>query len=99
MIEKRDGNYYVRDLCSTLGTIVNGEPIGDHFRGDAGFGFPVSVRPAASFAEEAIMRTNEDAPDLEEGVTSKRDAKNPALMAGHGLQTSQGTAPMALLTR
>jgi CRP-like cAMP-binding protein len=34
MIEKRDGNYYVRDLCSTLGTIVNGEPIGDHFRSD-----------------------------------------------------------------
>jgi len=34
MIEKRDGNYYVRDLRSTLGTIVNGEPIGDHFRGD-----------------------------------------------------------------
>src|SRR5262249_29507518 len=34
MIEKRDGNYYVRDLCSTLGAIVNGEPIGDHFRGD-----------------------------------------------------------------
>ena len=34
MIEKRDGNYYVRDLCSTLGTIVNGEPIGDHFRAD-----------------------------------------------------------------
>ena len=34
MIEKREGNYYVRDLCSTLGTIVNGEPIGDHFRGD-----------------------------------------------------------------
>jgi CRP/FNR family cyclic AMP-dependent transcriptional regulator len=33
-IEKRDGNYYVRDLCSTLGTIVNGQPIGDHFRGD-----------------------------------------------------------------
>jgi CRP/FNR family transcriptional regulator, cyclic AMP receptor protein len=24
----------VRDLCSTLGTIVNGEPIGNHFRGD-----------------------------------------------------------------
>ena len=34
IIEKRDGNYYVRDLRSTLGTIVNGEPIGDHFRGD-----------------------------------------------------------------
>jgi CRP/FNR family transcriptional regulator, cyclic AMP receptor protein len=34
MIDKRDGRYYVRDLRSTLGTIVNGEPIGDHFRGD-----------------------------------------------------------------
>jgi hypothetical protein len=34
MIEKRYGSYYVRDLCSTLGTIVNGEPVGDHFRGD-----------------------------------------------------------------
>jgi CRP/FNR family transcriptional regulator, cyclic AMP receptor protein len=34
MIERRDGTYYVRDLCSTLGTIVNGEPIGEHFRGD-----------------------------------------------------------------
>src|SRR5437870_1505933 len=34
MIEKRDGSYYVRDLCSTLGTIVNGEPIGEHFRND-----------------------------------------------------------------
>ena len=34
MIENRGGNYYVRDLRSTLGTIVNGEPIGEHFRGD-----------------------------------------------------------------
>jgi CRP/FNR family transcriptional regulator, cyclic AMP receptor protein len=34
IIEKHDGNYHVRDLCSTLGTIVNGEPIGDHFRTD-----------------------------------------------------------------
>jgi CRP/FNR family cyclic AMP-dependent transcriptional regulator len=34
MIEKRDEGYYVRDLCSTLGTIVNGEPLGDLFRGD-----------------------------------------------------------------
>jgi pSer/pThr/pTyr-binding forkhead associated (FHA) protein len=33
-IEKRHGSYHVRDLCSTLGTIVNGEPIGDHFRAD-----------------------------------------------------------------
>src|SRR5262249_8115612 len=34
MIERRDGAYYVRDLCSTLGTIVNGESIGQDFRGD-----------------------------------------------------------------
>jgi hypothetical protein len=34
MIENRDRKYYVRDLRSTLGTIVNGEPIGEHFRGD-----------------------------------------------------------------
>jgi CRP/FNR family cyclic AMP-dependent transcriptional regulator len=34
MIEKRDGSYYVRDLRSSLGTIVNGEPIGHHFRSD-----------------------------------------------------------------
>jgi hypothetical protein len=34
MIERREGGYHVRDLCSTLGTIVNGEPIGDHFRTD-----------------------------------------------------------------
>ena len=33
-IEKSDGSYHVRDLCSTLGTIVNGEPIGDHFPAD-----------------------------------------------------------------
>ena len=34
MIEKRDGSYYVHDLRSTLGTIVNGQPIGEHFRSD-----------------------------------------------------------------
>ena len=34
MIERRDGGYHVRDLRSTLGTIVNGEPIGNHFRTD-----------------------------------------------------------------
>ena len=31
MIEQRHEAYHVRDLCSTLGTIVNGQPIGDHF--------------------------------------------------------------------
>src|SRR5262249_23079427 len=34
LIEKRDGSYHVRDLFSTLGTTVNGEPIGTHFRTD-----------------------------------------------------------------
>jgi hypothetical protein len=34
VIEKRDGGYHVRDLRSTLGTIVNGQPIGSHFRTD-----------------------------------------------------------------
>jgi len=34
IVEKRDGSYHVRDLCSTLGAIVNGESIGDHFRTD-----------------------------------------------------------------
>jgi len=34
IIEKRDGGLHVRDLRSTLGTIVNGEPIGSHFRTD-----------------------------------------------------------------
>ena len=34
MIGKRDGGYHVRDLRSTLGTIINGEPIGSHFRID-----------------------------------------------------------------
>ena len=35
VIEKRDGGYHVRDLCSSLGTIVNGEPIGHYVRADA----------------------------------------------------------------
>jgi hypothetical protein len=33
-IEKGEGGYRVRDLCSTLGTIVNGERIGNHLGGD-----------------------------------------------------------------
>jgi hypothetical protein len=34
IIELRDGDFHVRDLCSTLGTVVNGEPIGNHFPTD-----------------------------------------------------------------
>ena len=34
LIERRNGGYHVRDLRSMLGTIVNGQPIGHHFRSD-----------------------------------------------------------------
>ena len=34
VIEKSDLGYLVRDIGSELGTIVNGEPIGHHFRTD-----------------------------------------------------------------
>jgi len=34
LIERHDEGYHVRDLGSTLGTIVNGEPIGHNFRTD-----------------------------------------------------------------
>jgi hypothetical protein len=34
LIEQREKGYYLRDLRSTLGTIVNGQPIGDHFATD-----------------------------------------------------------------
>jgi CRP/FNR family transcriptional regulator, cyclic AMP receptor protein len=34
IIETRDGSRQVRDLRSTLGTLVNGEPIGNDFRSD-----------------------------------------------------------------
>jgi pSer/pThr/pTyr-binding forkhead associated (FHA) protein len=34
MIEQRDQGYQVRDLRSTLGTIVNGKPIGGDFGTD-----------------------------------------------------------------
>ncbi len=34
MIEQRDEGHHLRDLCSTLGTIVNGQPIGGDFGTD-----------------------------------------------------------------
>jgi hypothetical protein len=34
VIEQRREGYHVRDLCSTLGTIVNGQAIGDQFGSD-----------------------------------------------------------------
>lgn len=34
VIERRNGGYHVRDLRSMLGTIVNGQAIGQHFRSD-----------------------------------------------------------------
>ena len=34
LIERRNGGYHLRDLRSMLGTILNGQPIGHHFRSD-----------------------------------------------------------------
>ena len=34
IIEQREKGYYLRDLRSTLGTIVNGQPVGDYFATD-----------------------------------------------------------------
>ena len=34
MIVGSNGRFFVRDMSSTLGTMVNGEPIGEHFRKD-----------------------------------------------------------------
>jgi hypothetical protein len=52
-IEKHDGGYRVRDLCSTLGTIVNGEPIGHYVRGDASIGWQ-------HLASDAPLRAGEN---------------------------------------
>lgn len=56
VIEERDGGYRVRDLCSTLGTIVNGELIGHYFRVDAstGWGHSASDAPLRAGENEVI---------------------------------------------
>ena len=55
-IEKHDGGYRVRDLCSTLGTIVNGEPIGHYVRADAStaWGHLASDAPLRAGENEVI---------------------------------------------
>jgi CRP/FNR family cyclic AMP-dependent transcriptional regulator len=55
-IEKHDGGYRVRDLCSTLGTIVNGEPIGHYVHADAStaWGHLVSDAPLRAGENEVI---------------------------------------------
>jgi hypothetical protein len=52
-IEKHDGGYRVRDLCSTLGTIVNGEPIGQYVPADAS-------TPWGHLASDAPLRAGEN---------------------------------------
>jgi hypothetical protein len=52
-IEEHDGEYCVRDLCSTLGTIVNGEPIGHCVRADAS-------TPWEYLASDAPLRAGEN---------------------------------------
>src|SRR5690348_11106319 len=55
MIEKRDGGYRVRDLCSTLGTIVNCEPIGHYLCADA----PAAWGPTR-FSSDAPLHVGEN---------------------------------------
>ena len=55
-IEKGEGGYRVRDLCSTLGTIVNGEPIGHYLRADGStaWRYLVSDAPLRAGENEVI---------------------------------------------
>jgi hypothetical protein len=55
-IEKRNGGYRVRDLCSTLGTIVNGEAIGHYLRADpsTAWGHLASDAPLRAGENEVI---------------------------------------------
>ena len=55
-IEKGERGYRVRDLCSTLGTIVNGEPIGHYLRADGstGWGYLASDAPLRAGENEVI---------------------------------------------
>jgi hypothetical protein len=55
-IERHDGGYRVRDLCSTLGTIVNGEPIRHYVRADAStaWGHLASDAPLRAGENEVI---------------------------------------------
>ena len=55
-IEEHDGGYRVRDLCSTLGTIVNGEPIGQYVAADAStaWGHLASDAPLRAGENEVI---------------------------------------------
>ena len=55
-IEKDEGGYRVRDLCSTLGTIVNGEPIGHYLRTDGStvWGYLASDAPLRAGENEVI---------------------------------------------
>jgi hypothetical protein len=55
-IEKGEEGYRIRDLCSTLGTIVNGEPIGHHLRaeGATAWGYLASDAPLRAGENEVI---------------------------------------------
>jgi CRP/FNR family transcriptional regulator, cyclic AMP receptor protein len=62
-IEKHDGGYRVRDLCSTLGTIVNGEPIGHYVRADASTGWRLLASDASLRAgENEVIAGGADSP-------------------------------------
>jgi hypothetical protein len=62
-IEKGEGGYRVRDLCSTLGTIVNGEPIGHYLRADGSTGWEYLAGDAPLRAgENEVIAGGPDSP-------------------------------------
>jgi hypothetical protein len=64
IVEKSDGGYRVRDLCSTLGTIVNWEPIGHYRCADAagGWGLTLSSDAPLHVGENEVIAGGVDSP-------------------------------------
>jgi hypothetical protein len=62
-IEQHGGGYRVRDLCSTLGTIVNGEPIGHNVRADASTAWgPLASDAPLQSGENEVIAGGADSP-------------------------------------
>ena len=76
-IEKHDGGYRVRDLCSTLGTIVNGEPIGHYVRGDASTAWRCLASDAPLRAgENEVIAGDADSPFVFSVFITSRSGNN-----------------------
>jgi hypothetical protein len=81
-IEEHDGEYRVRDLCSTLGTIVNGEPIGHYVRADAAtaWGYLASDAPLRA-GENEIIAGGADSPFVFSVFITSRSGMRPSRRA------------------